>query len=413
MSVANRIGLLALLGTCVPAIARAEHHHDGSHAHGASVGSSFAAGVGLVAARFDTMTYIGDYQGVLPSRAVGARAVRRRRRTSALYRLLENGRRLYGVGDLALSGQAVLLGRGAGHLGVALPVSLPTGDHVTGFGMGHVMMMPTVWANWSTPRIVLGAAAGYGRALGGDTHHDHGAWPLVEPMNMQEVTWGVNADVPLGRVIRVGVRASGGVAIGTGHDRVVGGVRAAWVEGPGRDRGGAPGRHRRRSLHRPWSRRDRGSLLGVIMQSQLPGPGVRRRLRERRSDPDGHGVSRSRSAGSDLRQLRHAVHGDVLHHVPREHAAAQPAQRRAALSRLRLARSGSCACPITSTSRRARGPTRRTRSCRRASVPRRRARRSACRARSRRRRSASSSRSGSRASAIARTTSSYSSRLMM
>ena len=225
-----RIGLVALLGTSVPVVARAEHHHDGPHLHGASVSSSFAAGVELVAARFETMTFIGDYQGVLPS-VQWARGRFGATANLGVYRLMENGRRLYGVGDFAVSGQAVLLGRGAGHLGVAVPVSLPTGDDVTGFGMGHVMMMPTVWASWGTPRLLLGAAVGYGRALDGTTHHDHGAWPLVEPMNMQEVTWGVNADVPLGRVIRAGVRASGGVAIGTGHDRAVGGLRAAWVEG--------------------------------------------------------------------------------------------------------------------------------------------------------------------------------------
>jgi len=229
-SAAIRIGLAVLLGTALPVVARAEHHHDAPHGHGASVGSSFAAGVELVAARFATMTFIGDYQGVLPSvqwsrGRFGATA------NVGMYRLLENGRRLHGLGDLAVSGQAVLLGRGGGHLGVAVPVSLPTGDHATGLGMGHVMVLPTVWAIWSTPRLVLGASAGYGRALDGDTHHDHGAWPLVEPMNMQEVTWGVNADVPLGRVIRAGVRASGGVAIGTGQDRVAGGLRAAWVEG--------------------------------------------------------------------------------------------------------------------------------------------------------------------------------------
>lgn len=232
-SVATRIGPALLLGTVValgPGVARGEHHHEGMEMDAASPASSFAAGVGLLAARFDTSTYIGDYQGVVPS----VTWMRGRYAASAnlgLYRLLENGRQLHGIGDVSVAANVTILSGRSAALGASLPVSLPTGDHQSGLGMGHVMAMPMAWASWSTPRVAFAVSAGYGRALDGMSGHNHGVWPLVEPMNMEELTWSAGADIPLGKAIRAGLRTSGAIAIGMGQDRAVGGLRTVWTEG--------------------------------------------------------------------------------------------------------------------------------------------------------------------------------------
>lgn len=225
-----QLWITVALALAMPALARAEHDHGGGHHRPVETVSSFGASVGLVAARYDTKVYLGDYQGILPavswmrgrfgaSAAVGA------------YRLVENGLTRYGVSDVVLSGQATLVQASAGMLGVALPVSLPTGDHVTGFGMGHVMVMPAVWASATVRPLRLGGSIGYGRAIGGDTHHDHGSWPIVDPMNLQELTWTANAFVSLGSGLQAGAKMSGGIPLGEGRNRVTGGLRAIWTQG--------------------------------------------------------------------------------------------------------------------------------------------------------------------------------------
>ena len=47
--------------------AMAEHHHHGMVTGQAEKGSSFAAGLSLVAAEYDTMEYGGEYQGLVPN----------------------------------------------------------------------------------------------------------------------------------------------------------------------------------------------------------------------------------------------------------------------------------------------------------------------------------------------------------
>jgi hypothetical protein len=222
--------IMIAFALAVPSAARAEHDHGGGHRRPVETVSSFGAGVGLVAARYDTKVYLGDYQGVLPAVSwmrgrFGASA------TIGAYRLVENGLTRYGLSDVVLSAQATLVEGKRAMLGVALPVSLPTGDHVTGFGMGHVMVMPAVWASGSVRWLRLGGSVGYGRAIGGEADHDHGSWPLVDPMNLQEVTWTANAYLPLATGLQAGAKMSGGVPIGDGRNRVTGGVRAIWTQG--------------------------------------------------------------------------------------------------------------------------------------------------------------------------------------
>src|SRR5688572_29739198 len=101
---------IAVLGASHPGYA--DHQHTTGHD-----GSAFGAGVSVVAASFDTMTYVGNYQGVVPAVrwsdarfAAGASA--------ALYRLEKNGAHAYGFGDVVVHGQVALVGGARAHAGV-------------------------------------------------------------------------------------------------------------------------------------------------------------------------------------------------------------------------------------------------------------------------------------------------------
>jgi hypothetical protein len=98
--------------------------------------------------------------------------------------------------------------------------------------MGHVMVMPAVYGTAARGRIVGSASLGYSRALGGDMDHDHGSWPLVEPMLMSEVSWSAGADVAWTPAMSTGLHVGGGIPAGaSGDTRVSGGARVAWHAG--------------------------------------------------------------------------------------------------------------------------------------------------------------------------------------
>jgi hypothetical protein len=229
--IARRIGIAALVGSLIPlgsGVARADHAMTMSeHHHAAS--SELSVGLTVEAARFDTMLYGGSYQGIMPSLSwmrgrFGAHA------TVGLYHLTENGLSMSGLGDGMVTGHATVVAAEALQAGVALHVMVPTGSDPDRFGMGHVMAMPSAWGTWRAHSLKLMASAGYARAvtaLGGG-HHDHGSSPLVDPMNMQELTWSAGGDLEVGHGVQVGGRALGGIPIGAGRTRLIGGGRVAW-----------------------------------------------------------------------------------------------------------------------------------------------------------------------------------------
>jgi hypothetical protein len=224
----RHIGAAALLGswTLAAGVATADHDMAMSEPHAES--SSVSVGVAFQAAEFDNMSYVGSYQGVTPSLGwmrgrFGASAL------LGLYHLDENGLSTYGVGDLMLGGHAAVIERDALEAGVALHVMLPTGSELENLGMGHAMVMPSLWGAWHGERVRAMASGGYARAWTAlDGGHDHGPSPLVDPMNLQELTWSAGADLDVGHRIQVGGRALGAIPIGTGHTRVVGGGRVGW-----------------------------------------------------------------------------------------------------------------------------------------------------------------------------------------
>jgi hypothetical protein len=246
------IAIAALALAPRPAAAQHDHHgghhhggggdgqhgggqHGGGHHHGEPAPaprSSFGASIGVLAAGYDTMLYSGDYEGL----AVTGRWSRGRFAASAGitgYSLRKNGKRIAGVGDLMLHGHAMLVSSGAVTAGAMLMVMTPTGDHEAGLGMGHVMLMPGAWAQWSPGRLSLGASAGYSRGIGdAGLHAEHaGGWPLVDPMSFSELTLGATGTLSLARALRAGVRVDGAIPIGDGASRLSAGVRAMWKQG--------------------------------------------------------------------------------------------------------------------------------------------------------------------------------------
>ena len=195
--------------------------------------SAFDAGVSVIAAQYGpTPFFVGDYEGVTPM--VGWKHdVWSASAMLGFYRLDENGLVVYGPGDLMVAGGVTVLRHCAWRGGVAVEAMLPTGAEALGLGMGHVMAMPSAWLSRNVWRLVVRASAGYNRALTSLDGHVHGLWPLVEPMNLQEVSWSVGAAAPaIWRNLDVSASVWGGVPIDVpmGVDRASAGVKASWTE---------------------------------------------------------------------------------------------------------------------------------------------------------------------------------------
>jgi len=203
----------------------------GAHHHGG--GTSYAVALGVIAAGYDARLFSGDYQGLV----VGARWSRGRFGAHLgvpAYRLQKNGKVVYGLGDLLAHGHVALIDAGALTSGLMVMGSAPTGDGDAGLGMGHVMLMADAWVTWAPGRFSLTGNAGYARALGGGSAHaGHGGgmWPLVEPMNASELTFGASGMLALGKAVAAGVRASGAIPVGEGDERLIGGARVVWRAG--------------------------------------------------------------------------------------------------------------------------------------------------------------------------------------
>jgi hypothetical protein len=220
--------VLAILLACAPAYAQ----HDHSHAHdehhaGPTSTSNLAAGASLVAASFDQKFYGGDYLGVVPS-AVWSNSKFAAIASIGVYRISLNGATYTGLGDVGVHAQAQLLRRDDFEVGVLAGISLPSGDDRHGLGMGHLMLMPGAFATWTHQRVRVSTTLAYGRALG-RSGHEHGAWPIVSPMLMAEVSWNAGVDVRITDAITAGARASGGLPAGEGGtSRAIIGGRVGW-----------------------------------------------------------------------------------------------------------------------------------------------------------------------------------------
>ena len=191
------------------------------------------AGVRGESAGFETKSYEGHYEGTA---LLAALETRRFRANAVLpaYRIVRNGLAAEGLGDVLLQGGVVVLRSSEPRrtLGVDLGVSLPTGEVESDLGMGHVMLLPSVWGGWQAGPLGFTARAGYARALassGHAHHHGDGHSPIVDPMNSSELELGAVASLELGRSVAMRAGAYGALPVGISD----GAGRAAALVGAG------------------------------------------------------------------------------------------------------------------------------------------------------------------------------------
>lgn len=194
--------LLGLLGWLASAHASAQSCHAVPYGHHEEL--RFDTTVGVVAAEFNNAASSGHYQGL----SLGAAMQHRWVTLAALltgYRLTQSGTKDVGVGDLLAAARVPLLRAkdDASRFGVALAATLPTGSERDGLGMGHLMLMPGLFASLQTEHWQLLVDVAYGRALDGSSsgssgdasgaHAGHGGsaarmpMPVVNPMNRSEL----------------------------------------------------------------------------------------------------------------------------------------------------------------------------------------------------------------------------------
>lgn len=230
-AVAAALGLAALAAGAREAGAQHHHHHHGGGEEAAAAPS--LSGMAMLALEVGTVeAFAGDrdYQ----SASIMASARHRQAELMVhlpYYRLELGGTWEDGVGDAhvegrwhALSAAGVLGGDFTG--GVSFAVMPPLGDDDLGLAMGHWMLMAGGFGSYSRGRLSASGSLGWGGAVGGGGHAEHGGgvWPPVSPMNAQEIELSISPALALGRGIGLTAGLSGAAPIGDG--RVIGLVRA-------------------------------------------------------------------------------------------------------------------------------------------------------------------------------------------
>ena len=149
--------------------------------------------VSLEAAAYDNAPYEGDYEGA----ALGASFQRGPLQAWAVmpsYRLLRSGQEFLGIGDLLTGARFAVLQDEAQTLaaGFTFVATWPSGDRTRDLGMGHVMIMPGIWAAWRVTEAFVHGELSYARAIASSadrSNHQDGPpvpRPLVDPMNSSE-----------------------------------------------------------------------------------------------------------------------------------------------------------------------------------------------------------------------------------
>ncbi|HVV81515.1 MAG TPA: hypothetical protein VHE35_00505 [Kofleriaceae bacterium] len=221
----------ALTLTVATAHAQHEHHHMDAPPAGAADAAeptAFQVDLSLVGATFDQMLYEGDYAGV----GVGASWRYDRLSVHAAvraYHLTRNGAAVDGIGDVTAGVDVLAYQRGTWSAGAGVSATLPTGEQYKGLGMGHPMLMPAAWAGRDDGRTMLGVSLGWCGAIGGGgTAHDHGPWPIVEPMSESELMGGVHLDRVIRGPFHAGVGVLAALPLHTDPTRVVAAIGGGW-----------------------------------------------------------------------------------------------------------------------------------------------------------------------------------------
>jgi hypothetical protein len=173
----------------------------------------------------------GAYQGVAPSLSwhrgrFGGFVV------APLYRLERYAMDpVLGPGDVVVQGHARVVGGQRWQAGALAAIGLPTGDADDHLGMGHVMLMPGLWATATRGRASLLVSTMVGRGVGGDEHAEHGSGPVVSPMNRFELGGTVRASLAVAPSLAVHALGLVGVPLDDGVTRAAVGAGAKWRRG--------------------------------------------------------------------------------------------------------------------------------------------------------------------------------------
>jgi hypothetical protein len=202
----------ALLGVLPGTSAAAQSCHLSDYAL-PSAGSQFRVRALATFASYRNQVYAGEYQGYGGSASfthpwLAAEAA------LTSYRIVRNGLRDYGIGDLALTARAAAYRfDDEAALGVALAASLPTGDPRRGLGMGHTMLMPGAWFSWRREAWSISLDLAYGRVVAAEGHVHRPGGPLVSPMNRSEIEHAVAVSYTFWRTLFAAVRLYGAVPV--------------------------------------------------------------------------------------------------------------------------------------------------------------------------------------------------------
>lgn len=208
--------------------------------------SAWRASATGIFATYANASYTGEYQGVraLASYQLFAPAPEGAPRPPRLsldvalpyYRIVRNGLTQNGLGDLSADARVVAL-RSADQrfsAGPELALTIPTGDATRDLGMGHVMLMPGAWLKLQQDKLVLIVQASYGRApvsLNSKGHHHESIFPIVNPMNRQELEHAVAVGYAIHPQIELEARLFGAVPVaspmGTTRELVAAGAHAS------------------------------------------------------------------------------------------------------------------------------------------------------------------------------------------
>jgi hypothetical protein len=170
-------------------------------------------------ATYRNASYAGEYQGYTGAAAFSHPWFSIEASMTG-YRVVRNGLREYGPGDLMVMarGRVLRFGDDAA-MGVALGASLPTGDADKGLGMGHTMLMPAAWFGLSRAGLNLLLDVAYGRMIGGSSSHHADGGPVVNPMNRSEIEHVLALNYTVWRSLFLVGRLYGAVPIADVHGR--------------------------------------------------------------------------------------------------------------------------------------------------------------------------------------------------
>jgi len=207
------VALAVLLALSLPGTAAADACHAGPPLETLGLGLHLSAA--LEFATYDNARGEGHYAGV----ALGAGYIHdwlRLRAQLPAYRLKRNGETFTGPGDVLFAAEVAIF-RDADRFGsgLGLAVSAPTGNADEDLGMGHFMLMPGAWAEFTRGPAFVQAQVAYGRALGADhapagehaghpghAQHATGPGPIVNPMNASEITGRLSAGYRVFGIVR-------------------------------------------------------------------------------------------------------------------------------------------------------------------------------------------------------------------